>query len=78
MIDAVKLTDFFEAYCFLYGIDNEGLGVERDENDALYSTAFPDGVIDDIIVEYMMILTGLTRDELFGMKKETLEKRYHE
>ncbi len=78
MIDAVKLTDFFEAYCSLYGIDNEDLSVERDENDELYSTAFPDGVIDEDIIEYMMILTGLTRDELFGMKKETLEKRYHE
>lgn len=78
MTDAVKITAFFEEYCHLYGIDNEDLCVERDGNDELYSTAFPDDEIDEDIVEYMMILTGLTREELFGMKKETLEKRYHE
>lgn len=77
MVDAVKLTEFFEEYCYLYGIDNEGLCVEEDENDERYSTAFPDGLIDEDTVENMMILTGLTREELFGMKKETLEKRYH-
>lgn len=75
MVDVRKLTDFVENYFFLYGIDDESYYEE--ENGEWYFTVFPDGEVRDDIVDHLTLITGLTREELFEMKKESMEKYYH-
>ena len=74
MPDAVELTRFVENYLLQYGIDRDDYRIEVDEDHEWYSVAFPDGVISNEAIEHILLITGLTREELFGMKKETLDK----
>ncbi len=75
MPDAIELTRFVENYLCVYGIDNHNYRVEfDDETDEWFSTTFPDNVINEEIVKDMMVRTGLSREELFGMEAETIDK----
>ena len=75
MPDAVELTRFVENFLCAYGIDNHNYRVEYDdETDEWFSATFPDNVINEKTVEDMMVRTGLSREELFGMKAETIDK----
>ena len=76
MPDAIKLTEFVENYLLLYGIDKDDYRIEIGEDGEWYSVIFPDGVIREDDVSHMLLMTGLTREELFGMEKETMEKYY--
>ena len=73
--DAVELIGFIENYCETYKIDKHNYRLDVDaETDEWFAPAFPDKVISEETVADMMIRTGLTREELFGMKAETTEK----
>ncbi len=76
MIDAIKLTEFIEGYLFQYGIENDEYHVEVGEDDEWYSTAFPDEVITENDIDRMLMITGLTRDELLGMPSTALNKYF--
>ncbi len=76
MVDVAKLIEFVENYLLLYGIGNESYHIEKEENGEQYSTIFLDHEIKEDVVSHMLLLTGLTREELFSMKKEVMEKYY--
>lgn len=75
MVDANKLVEFVENYCLHYGIENRKYFLESD--DGWFCDALEDNEITEEVIREMLLLTGLSREELLGMKKETMEKYYH-